>query len=108
MTVDKPDISLNQQNTQRICKEVKTLRKAKRLTLRQLGERCGRTAGYLSQIENGIVAPSIDSISRIAEALGVETSWFFPASTGASDEEASIVVRSQGRRRISHSYSFDK
>ena len=108
MTVNKTDISLNQQNTQRICKEVKTLRKAKRLTLRQLGERCGRTAGYLSQIENGIVAPSIDSISRIAEALGVETSWFFPASTGASDKEASIVVRSQGRRRISHSYSFDK
>ena len=42
---------------------------AKRLTLRQLGAKCGRTAGYLSQVENGAVAPSIDSISRIAEAL---------------------------------------
>ncbi|OED48996.1 helix-turn-helix domain-containing protein [Leisingera sp. S232] len=95
------------QNTQRICREIKALRKAKRLTLRQLGERCGRTAGYLSQVENGTVVPSIDSISRIAEALGVETNWFFPATTGASDAEAAIVVRNQGRRRISHSYSFD-
>ena len=93
------------QNMLRICKEIKSLRKAKRLTLRQLGARCGRTAGHLSQIENGSVTPSIDSISRIAEALGVEASWFLPNSAGAGDSESSVIVRNQGRRRIS--YSFD-
>jgi len=104
---DKAPASQEHQDRQRLSQEIKALRKAKRLTLRQLGERCGRTAGYLSQIENGSVAPSIESVRRIAEALGVEANWFFPAETGTSDAEAAIVVRNQGRRRISHSYSFD-
>jgi transcriptional regulator with XRE-family HTH domain len=92
---------------ERIGGEIRALRKAKGLTLRALAGASGRTAGYLSQIENGVVTPSIETMTRLAEALGVELSWFFPNDAGPNERERNIVVRAESRRRLSHMYSFD-
>ena len=41
------------------------------LTLRQVSERTGLTSGFLSQVENDLVSPSLKSLGRIAEALRI-------------------------------------
>jgi transcriptional regulator with XRE-family HTH domain len=87
--------------------ELRSLRKAKGATLRGLAKACGRSPGYLSQIETGSVIPSLDTVSRIATALNVELSWFFPNEAGFNDRERGIVVRKDSRRRLSRIYALD-
>jgi transcriptional regulator with XRE-family HTH domain len=56
---------------------LRALRKAKALTLAQLGEKAGLSASYLSQLERGVTMPSLPRLTSIAEALGVEVRYFF-------------------------------
>ena len=51
-------------------------RKQLGLTLRQLAEKAGLSAPFLSQIENSSTTPSVTSMVKIASALGVPTSYF--------------------------------
>jgi transcriptional regulator with XRE-family HTH domain len=54
-----------------IGKTIRIWREAMDLSLNQLAESSGVSKGYLSQLENGVVArPSADALGRIAEALG--------------------------------------
>ena len=87
--------------------EIRQLRLAKGLTLRDLAQRSGRSLGYLSQIERDSVQPSLATLKSIAEALGIEVNWFFPPEAGADGRERGIVVRAQTRRRLSYAYSLD-
>ena len=66
------------------------------LTLTQLAEEAGLSPSALSQIERGITDPSISSLRRIANALGVA---FFQFLVQA--ETPHPVVRRTERRRIS-------
>jgi XRE family transcriptional regulator, regulator of sulfur utilization len=56
---------------------VRRLRDAQGLSLRALGELTGFSASFLSQVENGQASPSISSMERIANALGVTLAEFF-------------------------------
>jgi len=49
--------------------KLKDLRLAKQLTLKQVAERAGYTAGYVSQIEHDKASPSIASLKKIASVL---------------------------------------
>ena len=66
------------------------------LTLTQLAEQAGLSPSALSQIERGITDPSISSLRRIANALGVA---FFQFLVQA--ETPQPVVRRSERRTIS-------
>lgn len=90
-----------------IGEELRTLRRAKGATLRDLAKAAGRSPGYLSQVETGSVIPSLETVSRIASALDVELSWFFPNEAGPNDRERRILVRKEARRRLSRVYSLD-
>jgi len=46
------------------------------LTLRELADRTGVSVSFLSQVENNRCNPSLDSIHRIATALGVQLLYF--------------------------------
>lgn len=87
--------------------ELRNLRVAKGLTLRDLAKASGRSLGYLSQIERDLVRPSLATVEALAGALGVDTAWFFPVEAGVDDRERGVVARSQTRRRLSKTYSFD-
>jgi len=87
--------------------EIRLLRLAKKMTLQDLAKLSGRSPGHLSQIERGAIEPSLAVLQSIAEALGVEVGFFFPAEAGANNKEHRVVVRSQTRRRLSRTYSFD-
>lgn len=64
------------------------------MTLRDLAERIGMTAGYLSRVENGGVTPSLDALQSIATALGVPMFFFLDANL------AEPVVRAGARRKL--------
>lgn len=57
---------------------IKTLRQQKNLTLRDVSESTGFSVSFLSQVEREISSLTITSLKRIAEALGVPLSYFFP------------------------------
>lgn len=79
-----------------IAHKLKKLREDSRLSLRDLGEKTGLSASFLSQIELGQVSPSIASLENIANALNVRITHFF-------DDQAkpdSVVMRRDERKRI--------
>jgi transcriptional regulator with XRE-family HTH domain len=46
-------------------------RKGKKLTLRTVAERAGISEGFLSQVENSVNSPSVETLINICNALGV-------------------------------------
>lgn len=69
-------------------------RKALGLTLQMVATRAGLTAGFISQIERGIAAPSLSSLTAVSRVLGVATSEFFtqPPGPGAISRQGSRPV----------------
>lgn len=55
-----------------IGEQVKAIRKAKGITLRDIEEETGIGNGYLSRLERGQYSPSIDTLERICKAIGAE------------------------------------
>lgn len=68
---------------QEIGKKLKALRKKNGHSLAKLSELSGVSTGLLSQIERGMVAPSVVTLSHIANALNVDIGYFFSAQTAA-------------------------
>src|SRR3990172_11017784 len=79
-----------------ISNRLKKLREESKLSLRDLGERTGLSASFLSQVELGQVSPSIASLENIAIALNVHITHFFDDQT----KPDSIVMRKNERKRI--------
>jgi DNA-binding NtrC family response regulator len=61
----------------RIGEKIREGRKSRSLTLAQLAERTGLSVGFLSQIELGKNSASVETLYRIARALGTEPGDFF-------------------------------
>jgi transcriptional regulator with XRE-family HTH domain len=80
--------------------EVRELRKARDLTLKDVADRSGLSVGYLSQIERDLATPSIKALHDIARVLGVNISWFFPPSDGGTEGERRFIVRGDRRRTL--------
>jgi transcriptional regulator with XRE-family HTH domain len=77
-------------------RRLRALRQARRMTLAELAEETGFTAGYLSQIENGQAVPALSALADIAAAVGADIAAFFPA-----DEAPRVrVSRAGDTRRI--------
>jgi transcriptional regulator with XRE-family HTH domain len=60
--------------------EVKRLRRAAKLTVRALATRAAFSASFISQLENGQVAPSIGSLNKIAATLNTTVRQLFASS----------------------------
>lgn len=52
-------------------------RQRQQLTIADIGERTGLSRGMLSKIENGQASMSLDSLSRVASALGISMAALF-------------------------------
>lgn len=63
---------------------LREIRKKKGLTLQQLAERTGLTAGLLSKIENLRTSPSLSVLSDLAKALDTDISELFLSSNQIS------------------------
>jgi transcriptional regulator with XRE-family HTH domain len=75
--------------------QIRSLRKAKGMTLEYLAARSGVSTGLLSQLERGQGNPSFNSLVRIAHALGTPVAQLMHAET-----DRSPVVRRDERRNL--------
>ncbi|MDX8457459.1 helix-turn-helix domain-containing protein [Mesorhizobium humile] len=60
---------------------LKSLRLARRLSLRDLAEATGTSASFISQLERGLTGASTASLNQMASALGVSVALLFAEST---------------------------
>ncbi|WP_343080178.1 helix-turn-helix domain-containing protein [Ostreiculturibacter nitratireducens] len=79
--------------------DLRTLRKARGLTLAAMADRLGRSVGWLSQVERDLSVPGIADLRQIASILEVPLSLFF-GRAAVVDGEDGIVVRAGARRPI--------
>ncbi|MEH6626900.1 MAG: XRE family transcriptional regulator [Motiliproteus sp.] len=87
----------------RIGRQIRDLRKSKRVTLADLAKQINKSVGYLSQVERGVSALPIPVLQAISTALDVQISWFFHSDSEAPAGEQDFVVRSQSRRTLNYS-----
>ena len=60
-----------------ISKKIRSLRKEKNMTLKELSEKTGLSISFLSQVENNTSSLAITSLKKIADALEKDISYFF-------------------------------
>jgi transcriptional regulator with XRE-family HTH domain len=89
---------------QLLARDIRALRKARGLTLQEIGLRLKRSVGWLSQVERGLSVPSLADLRAFAELFGVPLSLFF-GHEAERDEERGVVVRSERRRSLGTSES---
>lgn len=70
--------------------KIRALRKSRNFTLSDLAERAGCTNAYISQIEKGIVSPSISLLKKIATGLGMKLVDLFLEDETPNDE---VVIK---------------
>ena len=89
-------------NAEAIGKRLRELRATRGLSLRQLARETGASPSLLSQIENGKITPSVDTLYGLARALGTPIAAFFGAASSAEarDTRPAWVVRRAERRAI--------
>lgn len=80
--------------------EVRSLRKARDLTLTELSRTSGLSVGYLSQIERNLSTPSVRALTELSRALGVTIGWFFNDGNRGPEDERGFVVRKANRRKL--------
>ncbi len=81
-------------------RRIREARRRADLTLAELGERIGRPAPYLSQLENGRVEPKLGLVGAIAGALGTTTADLLaPGPPNRRAELELEIIRLQGNAR---------
>ena len=105
-----PTAVISPQLTQALGSAVRELRQRHKLTIAQVSEQAGISRGMLSKIETGRITPGLDSLSRIARALGVSMSMLFrhyDAPTGSAQH----IKKGQGmevvRRGTKSGHSYE-
>jgi transcriptional regulator with XRE-family HTH domain len=82
--------------------KLRSRRGAAGLTLQEVAEATGVSRSFLSQVERGLVSPSIASLRRIADALGTPMAALFvagdEAGATASAPGRPVVARHERRR----------
>lgn len=65
-------------------------RKDKKMTLKIVAEQAAISEGFLSQVENDVNSPSVETLMRICKALGVDAGELL---TQVSKREKSILIK---------------
>ncbi len=86
-----------------IGEHVRRLRLKRHVSVRAFAAQTGFSPSFISQLENGQVSPSLGSMQKIAETLGVTLGEFFAATT--TGEEEALIVRSPDRRRLDSTWT---
>jgi len=87
--------------------EIRQMRKARQLTLKNLASLAGISVSHISAIERGATNPSLNVIKDIASALKIDPNWFFVRRSGKGIMERAFVVRKQNRRNLNMLYNED-
>lgn len=63
--------------------KMREIRNGKKIPLKRVAEKAGVSESFISQVERGIVSPSVASLRRICDALGITVSSLFYTMTEA-------------------------
>ncbi len=89
---------------------LKRRRQLQRLTIQDVAERAGISRGMLSRIENGQATPSLDTLSRVCQAIGLSLSALFK-DHDVPDGHARHVAAGKGmvvvRRGTKRGHSYE-
>lgn len=78
-------------------KRIRRIRAQRELTLEKLAQSTGLTVSFLSQVERNATSPSVESLQKIARALGTKVGAFFE---GEERKELTLIRKAQRPRRI--------
>jgi transcriptional regulator with XRE-family HTH domain len=81
------------QNTAAVGKRIRTLRMEKELKVNDLAEITGLTASTISQVERGLISPSISTLKKICEALEITISSLFEGPESSPSSPAFIPAQ---------------
>ena len=80
-----------------IGERLRELREARNISMRSLASRSGLSANALSMIERGKASPSVSTLYKLAEALGISITSFF----GSNSERKQVVfLKGDERARV--------
>src|SRR5579862_2168492 len=75
-----------------VAAQVREMRRARHLSQRQLAGRMQVPRTYISKIENGKAIPTLGSLERLANALGVEVRQLVRDARSRRDEEVTAIL----------------
>src|SRR5256885_14613908 len=85
-----------------IGEHIRRLRSDRRVSVRGFAAETGFSASFISQLENGQVAPSLGSLHKIAETLGITLGEFFAAAEHSDD---TLIVKPEDRQRMDSTWT---
>ena len=81
-----------------VATRLRELREARGISMRTLATKSGLSANALSMIERGKTSPSVSTLYKLADALGVSITAFFGAET---DKKQVVFIKPDERTRVS-------
>ncbi|MDI7258490.1 MAG: cupin domain-containing protein [Thermodesulfobacteriota bacterium] len=87
----------------RVGEKIKTIREGKGLSLKEVADLTGFSTALLSQMENHLVSPSLGTMIKLANALGVRVGDLL----GETQGEPFAIVRKDERKSVSRFASKD-
>jgi transcriptional regulator with XRE-family HTH domain len=100
--LERMTMSAHGDDKRRIGERLRLRRKLRGMALKLVAERSGLSVGMLSQVERGLITPSIKSMRAICDALEMPVIWLFEGPGIQSDDDVEFVVRRPFRRDISY------
>ena len=79
---------------------LRELREARNISMRTLAARSGLSANALSMIERGKASPSVSTLYKLADALGISITTFFAT---AADRKQIVFLKADTRTHVSFS-----
>ncbi|MEW9122966.1 MAG: XRE family transcriptional regulator [Thermotaleaceae bacterium] len=76
-------------------KRIREIRKHKKISLVEMGEKTGFSSSYLSQIERDLISPSLSSLRKIAQILEVPLYEFLK-----EDENKEVLIKKNQRVKL--------
>jgi transcriptional regulator with XRE-family HTH domain len=104
----RPSDLVRRNARQQLGPALRSLRRSRKLTLRELSERTGLASSTLSKIENNLISPTYDSLLSIAEGLRIDMAQLFDAgSTNMTVGRWSVTLKSGGVTYNTPSYDYE-
>jgi|SRR5580658_277094 transcriptional regulator with XRE-family HTH domain len=90
--VTSPPVPDNEEAGLQVAHQVREMRRARHLSQRQLAGRMMVPRTYISKIENGKAIPTLGSLERLANALGIEIRQLVRDARSRRDEEVTTIL----------------
>lgn len=89
-------------DTRQVGETLRLRRQMRSLSLKQVAEPAGISVGMLSQVERGLVAPSIKTLRAICTAMDMPVNWLFHRDGDGGGQAAEFVVPANARRSLTY------